>query len=89
MTCGGLCPGLNDVVQGLVSKLTDYGVPDGNIIGIKCVLGWCPACPLLCCDGSLLEVQGAAVSGQVAVGGRLRPVCWPACCWFCLPSWPI
>lgn len=36
MTCGGLCPGLNDVVQGLVSKLTDYGVPDGNIIGIKC-----------------------------------------------------
>lgn len=39
MTCGGLCPGLNDVVQGLVSKLTDYGVPDGNIIGIKCVQG--------------------------------------------------
>ncbi|PRW61573.1 phosphofructokinase family [Chlorella sorokiniana] len=35
VTCGGLCPGLNDVVQGLVSKLTDYGVPDGNIIGIK------------------------------------------------------
>lgn len=36
VTCGGLCPGLNDVVQGLVSKLTDYGVPEGNIIGIRC-----------------------------------------------------
>ncbi len=35
MTCGGLCPGLNDVVQGLVNKCTDYGVPDGNILGIR------------------------------------------------------
>lgn len=31
----GLCPGLNDVVQGIVRKLEDYGVPDGNILGIK------------------------------------------------------
>ena len=37
VTCGGLCPGLNDVVQGLVNKLTDYGVPDGQILGIKYV----------------------------------------------------
>ena len=36
VTCGGLCPGLNDVVQGLVNKLSDYGVPDGHILGIKC-----------------------------------------------------
>eukprot|EP01025_Chloroclados_australasicus_P014485 TRINITY_DN16794_c0_g1_i20.p1 TRINITY_DN16794_c0_g1~~TRINITY_DN16794_c0_g1_i20.p1 ORF type:complete len:478 (-),score=75.03 TRINITY_DN16794_c0_g1_i20:535-1839(-) len=35
VTCGGLCPGLNDVVQGIVKKLTDYGVPDGNIWGIR------------------------------------------------------
>lgn len=35
VTCGGLCPGLNDVVQGLVKKLSDYGVPDGNIKGIR------------------------------------------------------
>eukprot|EP00891_Asterochloris_glomerata_P002507 jgi/Astpho2/2507/e_gw1.00048.51.1_t len=35
VTCGGLCPGLNDVVQGLVKKLEDYGVPEGNILGIK------------------------------------------------------
>ncbi|KAL4423922.1 hypothetical protein ABPG75_001223 [Micractinium tetrahymenae] len=35
VTCGGLCPGLNDVVQGLVSKLTDYGVPEGHILGIR------------------------------------------------------
>eukprot|EP01024_Parvocaulis_polyphysoides_P035722 TRINITY_DN3172_c0_g1_i2.p1 TRINITY_DN3172_c0_g1~~TRINITY_DN3172_c0_g1_i2.p1 ORF type:complete len:555 (-),score=96.10 TRINITY_DN3172_c0_g1_i2:219-1883(-) len=35
VTCGGLCPGLNDVVQGIVKKLSDYGVPDGNIWGIR------------------------------------------------------
>eukprot|EP01023_Acetabularia_acetabulum_P008938 TRINITY_DN1393_c0_g2_i1.p1 TRINITY_DN1393_c0_g2~~TRINITY_DN1393_c0_g2_i1.p1 ORF type:complete len:553 (-),score=93.04 TRINITY_DN1393_c0_g2_i1:301-1959(-) len=35
VTCGGLCPGLNDVVQGIVNKLTDYGVPNGNIWGIR------------------------------------------------------
>ncbi|KAK9805515.1 hypothetical protein WJX72_002635 [[Myrmecia] bisecta] len=35
VTCGGLCPGLNDVVQSLVNKATDYGVPEGNIIGIR------------------------------------------------------
>ena len=38
VTCGGLCPGLNDVVQGLVRKLEDYGVPDGNILGIRSVM---------------------------------------------------
>lgn len=38
VTCGGLCPGLNDVVQGLVRKLEDYGVPDGNIMGIRCAI---------------------------------------------------
>lgn len=35
VTCGGLCPGLNDIVQSVVNKLTDYGVPDGNILGIR------------------------------------------------------
>ena len=35
VTCGGLCPGLNDVVLGLVNKLSDYGVPEGHILGIK------------------------------------------------------
>ncbi|KAG1673415.1 hypothetical protein FOA52_002180 [Chlamydomonas sp. UWO 241] len=35
VTCGGLCPGLNDVVAGLVNKLATYGVPDGNILGIR------------------------------------------------------
>jgi 6-phosphofructokinase 1 len=35
VTCGGLCPGLNDVVQGLVNKAQDYGVPEGNILGIR------------------------------------------------------
>ena len=38
VTCGGLCPGLNDVVLGLVNKLSDYGVPEGHILGIRCGL---------------------------------------------------
>ena len=28
VTCGGLCPGLNDVVQNIVYTLNDYGVPE-------------------------------------------------------------
>lgn len=35
VTCGGLCPGLNDVIQGIVNKCHHYGVPDGNILGIQ------------------------------------------------------
>lgn len=35
VTCGGLCPGLNDVVQGIVNKCEDYGVPEGNILGVQ------------------------------------------------------
>lgn len=35
VTCGGLCPGLNDVVESLVNKCEDYGVPEGNIHGIR------------------------------------------------------
>ncbi len=32
-----VCTGLNDVVQGLVKKCLDYGVPESNIMGIRCV----------------------------------------------------
>lgn len=35
VTCGGLCPGLNDVVQSLANKLHDYGVPEDNVLGVK------------------------------------------------------
>jgi len=34
-TCGGLCPGLNDVIQNIVYTLDDYGVPEDQIFGIK------------------------------------------------------
>lgn len=39
VTCGGLCPGLNDVVQNIVYTLRDYGVPEDNMLGIRC--GFC------------------------------------------------
>lgn len=35
VTCGGLCPGLNDIVRGIVLKCLDYGVPEKNILGIR------------------------------------------------------
>ena len=35
VTCGGLCPGLNDVVLNIVTTLTDYGVPEDQILGIR------------------------------------------------------
>lgn len=35
VTCGGLCPGLNDVVQNIVFSLDDYGVPEDQIFGIR------------------------------------------------------
>lgn len=35
VTCGGLCPGLNDVIQNIVYTLQDHGVPEENIIGIR------------------------------------------------------
>eukprot|EP00854_Cymbomonas_tetramitiformis_P014507 gene14507-17148_t len=38
VTCGGLCPGLNDVVRSLVANLEDYGVgstPQSIIYGIR------------------------------------------------------
>nr|WHU05653.1 6-phosphofructokinase 1 [Chromochloris zofingiensis] len=35
VTCGGLCPGLNDVIQNIVTTLADYGVPEDQILGIR------------------------------------------------------
>jgi Phosphofructokinase len=35
VTCGGLCPGLNDVVQNIVVTLMSYGVPEEQILGIR------------------------------------------------------
>ena len=60
VTCGGLCPGLNDVVQGLVKKLTDYGVPNGNVLGIRCVRG------MVVCA----RARAPAVAVAVACPGR-------------------
>ena len=36
VTCGGLCPGLNDVVHGIVQTLfKDYGLVKGQVLGIR------------------------------------------------------
>ncbi|CAG9461691.1 unnamed protein product [Pedinophyceae sp. YPF-701] len=35
VTCGGLCPGLNDIIESITLALLDYGVPEDQILGIK------------------------------------------------------
>lgn len=35
VTCGGLCPGLNDVIQAIVYQLGNYGVSEANVLGIR------------------------------------------------------
>eukprot|EP00286_Rhodomonas_abbreviata_P026637 CAMPEP_0181313402 /NCGR_PEP_ID=MMETSP1101-20121128/14227_1 /TAXON_ID=46948 /ORGANISM="Rhodomonas abbreviata, Strain Caron Lab Isolate" /LENGTH=358 /DNA_ID=CAMNT_0023420349 /DNA_START=208 /DNA_END=1280 /DNA_ORIENTATION=+ len=36
LTCGGLCPGLNTVIQGIVcDSHFEYNVPEGNVLGIR------------------------------------------------------
>ena len=35
VTVGGLCPGLNDIIRALVQALESYGLPAGNILGIR------------------------------------------------------
>lgn len=39
LVAGSLCPGMNDVTENIVKRLTDYGVPDGQILGAK--YGFC------------------------------------------------
>lgn len=84
VTCGGLCPGLNDVVQGLVRKLEDYGVPDGNIMGIRCCRGW-PVMHAACQAASsvLVRMSGsqacrAYLYCQGAAGHFAAYGCWCA-----------
>eukprot|EP00878_Enallax_costatus_P004101 GHUV01004329.1.p1 GENE.GHUV01004329.1~~GHUV01004329.1.p1 ORF type:complete len:655 (+),score=187.00 GHUV01004329.1:210-2174(+) len=35
VTTGNICPGMNDVIESMVKRLHDYGVPEDNILGIK------------------------------------------------------
>jgi 6-phosphofructokinase 1 len=48
VTCGGLCPGLNNVIRGLVLELTDYGVTEifGFRDGYQGLVGDTPPLPL-------------------------------------------
>lgn len=83
VTCGGLCPGLNDVVQGLVNKLSDYGVPDGHILGIKCASNACtlmlPPCCRACsstpfsCNAPCMHCSTATPVEQPVHGNILVP----------------
>jgi hypothetical protein len=85
VTCGGLCPGLNDVVQGLVNKLVQYGVPDGNILGIRWVPRECTACHQ---DGSAV---GFVVTFSVSDGSQMSsggfPTSWCTTVYQTTTSW--
>ena len=53
MTCGGLCPGLNDVVQNIVYTLADYGVPLDQV----------PSCFLGSKAGMVVEAESTTCVG--------------------------
>ena len=68
VTCGGLCPGLNDVVQGVAKKLIDYGVSEDAIIGVRYGFGgFCSrkAPPVALTRAS---VEGIHLSGGTVLG---------------------
>ncbi|CAK0785553.1 hypothetical protein CVIRNUC_008763 [Coccomyxa viridis] len=66
VTCGGLCPGLNDVIQNIVFTLIDYGVPEDQIYGIRYGLrGFYSR------DAKPMELNAQAVEGIHLQGGTL------------------
>eukprot|EP00197_Chlamydomonas_leiostraca_P002149 CAMPEP_0202858042 /NCGR_PEP_ID=MMETSP1391-20130828/732_1 /ASSEMBLY_ACC=CAM_ASM_000867 /TAXON_ID=1034604 /ORGANISM="Chlamydomonas leiostraca, Strain SAG 11-49" /LENGTH=533 /DNA_ID=CAMNT_0049536911 /DNA_START=71 /DNA_END=1672 /DNA_ORIENTATION=+ len=79
VTCGGLCPGLNDVVAGIVNKLTDYGVPEGRILGIKYGFRgfYDPTSkPVTLTKGSVdgIQLQGGTILGTSRGGANIREI---------------
>jgi len=79
VTCGGLCPGLNDVVAGLVNKLCDYGVPEGKILGIR--YGFrgiydTTTKPIVLTRRSVdgIQLQGGTILGTSRGGANMREI---------------
>ena len=68
VTCGGLCPGLNDVVQNIVFTLADYGVPDGQVYGVRYGLRGFYARGAKPVDLSPDRVQGIHLDGGTILG---------------------
>jgi len=65
---GGLCPGSNDVVRGLVNKLEDYGVPPSGILGVRYGFKglYDKSCPPVQLSSRVVEgihMQGGAILG--------------------------
>jgi len=66
VTCGGLCPGINDVIRGIVLEL-NYAYQVKNIYGIRYGLqGFIPAF-----KHALLELNAAAVEQIHELGGTI------------------
>lgn len=70
VTCGGLCPGLNDVIQAIASTLFDYGVPEDNVLGEDPMSGFeiadcvCQGFVLACVDSTRAIVVQLHSSGN-------------------------
>lgn len=73
VTCGGLCPGLNDVIRSLVRVLRrEYGVP--SVIGIRHGLwGFMPEAKLGVVDLTLENVFSIHESGGTILGTSRGP----------------
>ncbi len=68
VTCGGLCPGLNDVVQNIVFTLADYGVPPGQVYGVRYGLRGFYSRGVKPVDLSPDRVQGIHLDGGTILG---------------------
>jgi len=38
LATGNICPGMNDTIEAMVKRLQDYGVPEDNVMGIRCAV---------------------------------------------------
>lgn len=79
VTCGGLCPGLNDVVQNIVYTLVDYGVPEDQIFGIRYGLrGFLDrhAKPIQLCRSKVdgIQLKGGTVLGTSRGNAKIKDI---------------
>ena len=79
VTCGGLCPGLNDVVQGIAIKLAAYGVPEEQILGVRGGLrGFYDKenkpIPLTRADVDGIQLQGGTILGTSRGGADIPSI---------------
>jgi 6-phosphofructokinase 1 len=79
VTCGGLCPGLNDIIQNIVYMLADYGVPEEQILGVRYGLrGFIdrklPPIPLHRAEVDGIQLKGGTILGTSRGNAQIHEI---------------